>query len=424
MSPRRCTLLSGSSNEFWLGQLKEHLKLQNYSSQPTQRRLTVASRFLEHLDRTAVPIEKAEPSNVALYLQKELELFRLRHGRAPRSSMEDWRRSHIAGIAILLRLVHGQWPPAPLPSTPLEEFHRDLCSEYDAWMRELRGLALATRSSRCAEARHFLKRLGDLGSPQGLISITVADIDSYMTARAERRRRSTARQVATNIRYFLRYLHATRRTATDLSTSVVGPTLYAFESIPSALDSEDVKKVLQTVRIDKSREGLRDYAILMLLSKYGLRAGEVTSLRLEDMDWRRDVLRIHHSKTGSHSELPLLPAVGDAILRYLQKGRPRTDARTIFIVHHAPYGPFSKGSSLHALVRNRVIAAGVEGQGRLGPHAFRHARAVDLLRAAVPPKEIGDILGHRSAASTAVYLKLATEDLRKVALEIPRSVNA
>lgn len=416
-------LFERSSNEFWLGQLKAHLNLQRYSLQATHRRLAVAGRFLAYLERKAVPIETAEPSNVGLYLQNELKLFRHRQGHAPWSSMADWRRSHTAGIELLLRLVHGQWPPVPPSSTPLEEFHRDLCGQYDKWMRDLRGLALATRSSRSAEARRFLGWLEDRGSPQGLLGITVADIDGYMTARARLHRRSTVREVAANMRNFLRYLHASRRAAADLSTSVVGPTLYAFESIPSALDSEDVKKVLQTARLDQSREGLRDYAILTLLSSYGLRAGEVTSLRLDDVDWRRDVLRIRHSKTGAHSELPLLPAVGNAILSYLQKGRPRTDARTIFIVHHAPYGPFQSGSSLYWLIRNRVTAAGVEGQGKLGPHAFRHARAVSLLRAAVPPKEIGDILGHRSAESTAVYLKLATADLRAVALEIPRSVN-
>jgi integrase/recombinase XerD len=324
---------------------------------------------------------------------------------------------------MLLCLVHGQWPPVPQPSTPLEEFHRDLCNQYDKWMHDLRGLALETRSSRCAEARRFLGWLGDRGSQQELLGITVADIDAYMTGRAQLQRRSSVREVATSIRNFLRYLHATRRTTSDLSTGVVGPTLYAFESIPSALDSEDVKKVVRTARRDHSMEGLRDYAIVTLLSTYGLRAGEITSMRLEDVDWRRDVLRIRHSKTGAHSELPLLSAVGNAILNYLQKGRPTTDARTIFIVHHAPYGPFQNGSSLYWLVRKRITDAGVHGQGRLGPHAFRHARAISLLHAAVPPKEIGDILGHRSSESTAVYLKLATADLRAVALEIPRSVN-
>jgi site-specific recombinase XerD len=325
---------------------------------------------------------------------------------------------------MLLRLVHGEWPPASVPSTPREVFHRDLCGQYDEWMLDLRGLALDTRSSRCAEAHRFLVWLEDRGTPHDPLGVTIAEVDTYMRFRAGSQRRSSLRFFATNLRSFLRYLNATGRTKGDFSPMVIGPTLYAFESIPSLLRSEDIKTVVEKTRQDHSTRGLRDLAILMLLSSYGLRAGEITSLRVDDVDWRGDVLRIRHSKTGTHSELPLLPAVGNALLKYLQKGRPKTQARAIFIVDHAPYRPFQSGSSLYWLVRNRLIAAGVVRQGKQGPHAFRHARAVSLLRAAVPAKEIGDILGHRSASSTAVYLKLATEDLRAVALEIPGEVNA
>jgi integrase len=168
--------------------------------------------------------------------------------------------------------------------------------------------------------------------------------------------------------------------------------------------------------------GLRDYAILMLLARYGLRAGEITGLRLDDVDWRKEVIRIRHTKTAAFSWLPLLPEVGEAILRYLQKARPQTSLREIFIRSIAPYRPFKSGSSLYTPVRCRIDAAGISAGGKRGPHAFRHACAVSMTRASVPLKEIGDLLGHRSTESTLVYLKLATEDLRAVALEIPVEV--
>jgi integrase/recombinase XerD len=163
---------------------------------------------------------------------------------------------------------------------------------------------------------------------------------------------------------------------------------------------------------------------LTLLTGYGLRAGEITGLRLEDVGWRSETLRIRHSKTSAYSELPLLPEVGNAILDYLRKGRPKTPAREIFIRTCAPYRALKSGSSLHKLISLRLNAAGIDPQGRRGPHAFRHARAISMLRAGVPIKEIGDVLGHRSADSTNTYLKLASEDLRAVALEIPVEVNA
>ena len=177
--------------------------------------------------------------------------------------------------------------------------------------------------------------------------------------------------------------------------------------------------MLEATRKDHSPKGLRDYAVLLLLSTYGLRAGEITRLRLDDIDWRADRFCVHHTKTAAQSLLPLLPPVGEALFAYLRRGRPRTDAREIFIRTCAPYRGFASGSSLYTAVRGRLDAADVHPVGKRGPHAFRHARATSLLRAGVSQKVIGDVLGHRSAASTTPYLKLATEELRDVALEIP-----
>jgi len=412
-----------SPNEYWLSHLQEHLKQERYCPQAAQRCTAVARRFLTYLNKRHIAVEVTEPSNVNLYLQNELRLFRQHHQRAP-GSMVGWRTSHTRGIHMLLRLVQGQWPPIPVPSAPREIFHRELCKEYASWMCDVRGLALQTRSDCCAEAHRFLSWLEERGSRQNLLNTTVADVDTYMMFRARSQRRRSLKSTATRFRSFLGYLHITRRITLDLTTAVIGPTLYAFESIPSSLRSEDVKAVVEETRKDRSRKGLRDYAILMLLSSYGLRAGEVTALRLDDVDWRSEVIHIHHSKTGVRSELPLLAAVGNAILDYLRKGRPKVQAREIFIRNRAPYRPFQSGSSLYTPIRCRLEAAGVNPAGKRGPHAFRHARAVSVLRASVPAKEIGDVVGHRSVASSAAYLKLATEDLRAVALEIPGEVKA
>jgi integrase/recombinase XerD len=220
----------------------------------------------------------------------------------------------------------------------------------------------------------------------------------------------------------LRHLHRRGCTASDLGDTVVGPRIYDHEAIPSALGAEEVRKVLEVTRADLSPTGLRDYAILMLLATYGLRAAEIVRLRLEDIDWRRDVLQVRHSKTGTYSELPLLREPGEALLRYLEKARPPSAHREVFLRIQAPHRPFKDGSILNCVTSARLRAAGVIPQGRKGPHAFRHARAVSLLRSGVPLKIIGDVLGHTSAAATAEYLKLATEDLRAVGLELPRGV--
>jgi len=325
---------------------------------------------------------------------------------------------------MLLRLVQGQWPPAPKAVALAEILQSEIRGEYARWMTGQRGLAQGTASHRCSEAGRFLDWLGERATREQLAALTHVDVDGYMKYRAGSAGRRSLKDVTTKLRSFLRWLHMTGQTSHDLSATVIAPMLYAFESIPSALRSEDVKEVLAVTRQDCTLKGMRDYAILMLISNYGIRSGEITALRLDDVDWRKEVIRIRHSKTGAISYLPLLAEVGEAVLKYLQDSRPKTLFREMFIRACAPYRPFQSGSSLYRLVRHRLEAASVITTGKRGPHAFRHARAVSMLRGAVAVKDIGDLLGHRAADSTLVYLKLATEDLRAVALEIPTGVKA
>ena len=135
--------------------------------------------------------------------------------------------------------------------------------------------------------------------------------------------------------------------------------------------------------------------------------------------------RVEHSKRGGESFLPLTVQVGNALLGYLCHSRPATAHREVFLRTRAPYRPFARSSILSAMINQRLHRLGIRPpKGRHGAHAFRYARAVGLLRAQVSLKTIGDLLGHRSASSTAVYLKLATDDLRDVGLELPREVGA
>lgn len=417
-----------SSNR-WLPQLREHLKRERYSAKAAKRYVAVVDAFLRFLKSRRVAVESAETKHIAQYLQHALRLYRRHNGRSPKSFDPSkpfywWRHSHTTAIKMLLRLVHGQRVPVPTPRTSTELFHREVCQQYERWMHDVRGLVPETMRGRSAEARRFLFWLGERGNRQQLACITTSDIDKYQMRQPSSQRRVTLKRRATELRCFLRFLYATGRIPCDLAASVVSPTVYAFENIPSALRPEEVVAILKAAHKDHSPRGRRDYAILMLLATYGLRAGEVTSLRLANIDWRNERLRIRHSKTGGHLELPLFPWVGNAILDYLQKGRPKTEAREVFIRTCAPYRRLRNGSVLHRILHKRLVAAGVSPQGKRGPHAFRHAIAVSMLRAAVPAKEIGDVLGHRSAASTTPYLKLATEDLRCVALEIPAEVQA
>jgi site-specific recombinase XerD len=220
------------------------------------------------------------------------------------------------------------------------------------------------------------------------------------------------------MRSFLRYLHAAKLIDRDLAAAVSSPSLYQFEDIPRAFTESQIEAVLATTRRDRSAGGLRDHAMLLMLATYGVRSGEVLRLRLEDIDWREERLRVRQSKTGTDSLLPLMPPVGEALLNYLKDGRPQTDRREVFLRLRAPFVPLATGS-LASVIFRRLQESGIEVDGRHGAHAFRFARALSMLRASVSPKWIGDLLGHRSSSSTQTYLRLATEDLRALSLEIP-----
>ena len=199
---------------------------------------------------------------------------------------------------------------------------------------------------------------------------------------------------------------------------MIAPLLYAYEGSPSILTADQIAAVMEIAGQDSSSLGLRDHAILQLLSNYGLRSGEVGRLQIEDINWRADTLRVHRSKSHTLANLPLLEPVGETILRYLRDGRPEMDVRTIFVRSRAPYQAMTAGG-LYGVVKRRLGAAGIELSGKREPHIFRHARAVSMLRASTPRKIIGDVLGHRSLEATVPYLKLATEDLRAIAIDLP-----
>ena len=398
-----------------IAELRVVLTRQQYSPVVVGNYCAYARGFLDHLARRNILVADVSEAQVAQYLRYAIGLFRKRRGQPPGPYWHSIPRS---GIHALLRLAQGQWPPVPKITCAANAVRFTICDEYETWLREERGLVRPSIVALLWEARHFLAwQLGRCGA-ESLMELNVGDIDRYMDLRASKLTRKSLKDVAERLRSLLRYLHRTGRTAIDLSPHVIAPLLYAYEGVPSILERGQIAAVLESARKDTTPVGLRDHAILQLLATYGLRSSEVRNLRLDDIDWRAESIRARHTKTRACSFLPLMEPVGEAVLAYLRSGRPETDAREIFIRTRAPY---RKLGMLASAVRRRLRDAGVKPPGKSGPHIFRHARAVEMLRAAVPQKIIGDLLGHRSSEATAPYLKLATEDLRAIALDVPGS---
>lgn len=402
------------SHDELIEDLSKSLMEQNYNPVVVTNHRLYARRFLDYLAERDMLVATVTPSQVDQYFRDAVHCFRDRYGRPPSTR---WHKLPHTAICKLLRLAQGTWPPAA-EIEPDAAYRSAICHQYEIWMRDERGLADETIDARLREARRFLDWYFDRDGAGDLSAVAVHDIDHYMDMRAIGLRRVSLAASAGWFRSLLRYLHQSGRVPTDLSAKVIGPMLYAYENVPSILERSQIDMVLEATSRDKSPRGLRDHAILLMLAIYGLRQGEICNLQLDDIDWRTDSLRIRHTKTNACSYMPLLTPVGDAVLDYLRLGRPQVESREVFIRSFAPY---TRMRNLYGMVKGRLAAAGVTPVGKRGPHVFRHARAVELLRASVPQKIIGDVLGHRSTGSINAYLKLATEDLRAVALDVPGS---
>jgi len=394
-------------------ELSNSLTTQNYNPVVVANHRLYARAFLDYLAECDIQVETVTPQQVDQYFGYAVQDFEIQYGRPPSAR---WHMLPRTAIAKLLRLAQGNWPPDAEMIGPDDEHRHEICREYEAWLREERGLASASIAALMWEARNFLRGQFDRAGAASLETLSIVDIDLYMDMRAPGLRRKSLADVAERLRSVVRHLHRTGRIPTDLTPHIIGPMLYAYEDVPSTLERSQIAAVLATTQEDRSPRGLRDYAILQLLATYGLREGEICRLRLDDVDWRAESLRICHTKTNAYSYMPLMVTVGEALLDYLRLGRPQVEVREIFVRSCAPYIAMT---NLYGMIRGRLAAAGVVPAGKRGPHVFRHARAVEMLRASVPQKIIGDVLGHRSTESTNTYLKLATDDLRAVALEVP-----
>jgi integrase/recombinase XerD len=397
---------------------REHLVQEGFGPSVIPTRLSTIRVFLRFLHGQHLSVEDLQPAHVALYLESKLKAFQRTHRRLP-ASPDQWRYGLTGPIHRYLRLVRGKWPPEFPVTDELETIRRDLCVGYRRWLTELKGLSPETLRKNGHAAELFLRWLGERARPEVLPTLTISAIDGFLAWRNPGLRRATRCGVSNCLRSFLHYLYGAGLVVQDLAPHVAAPSQYRLEDIPCALTSEQVRRLLEVTHADQRFVGRRDYAILLLIKTYGLRAGEVVRLRLQDIDWRQDQIHIQQSKTRADLWLPLTPAVGDALLGYLRHGRPKTSLREVFLRCRAPAGGFVRGSSLTTVVNRRLKSAGIQAEGKHGAHALCYARAVELLRASVPLKSIGDILGHRSAEFTQTYLKLATEDLRSISLEIP-----
>jgi site-specific recombinase XerD len=283
---------------------------------------------------------------------------------------------------------------------------------FERWLRQERGLSTATIQAYCATADHFFCRLAGKDIP--LNDIRMTDIDDVIATEHGRGAwsRRTKHDYAQRLRAFFLFAEARGWCRAGMAAGIMPPRFMSDETVPKGIQRDDVLRLMTSVARDRPVDK-RDAAILMLLIAYGLRAGEIRGLQLDDLDWENEMLRVRCPKPGRTHLWPLSHEVGNAILRYIREARPSGFGRSLFFTAHAPIRPLGR-TTLGKMVRERLAGIGIVS-GRRGTHVLRHAAAQHLLDQGMSMKVIGDFLGHRDPSSTAIYAKVNLAALREVA---------
>lgn len=315
------------------------------------------------------------------------------------------------GLGPMLRYLRsvGAVPElAASKPTPVER----LLAEYDCYLRSERGLAPSTVRHGVDVARLFLARVAQPSGELDLSVLDAATVVDFVTAECVGRGVGAAKNTVTGLRSVLRYLHLQGFTAGSLASAVPPVAGWRGGSLPRSLPSGQVARML--AGCDRRRRvGRRDFAVLLLLTRLGLRAGEVAALELGDVDWRAGELVVR-GKARREERLPLPADVGEAIVAYLRV-RGHSQHRALFLHSRAPHGPITDGA-VKAVVRATCRRAGL---APVGAHRLRHSAATEMLRAGASLAEIGQVLRHREPSTTAIYAKVDRAALRELALPWP-----
>jgi integrase/recombinase XerD len=379
--------------------LESWLRLRSYSNSAVANRLCQLDQLSRWLEREGLTAGQLSDARVAQFTSSRRE-----------AGLVTWTtpQSVALPLAYLREIGVMLTPAAMVASGPLEE----LLADYGCYLRVERRLAEHTvRDAYLPAARLFLATREGLDG-LGLERLSAADVSMFLVAECPKRSVTGARDLASALRSFLRYLHLAGLIEAPLQWAVPSVADLRDRTLPRGLEPAAVGKLLASC--DRRRTiRRRDYAILVLLSRLGLRRGEVAAIGLEDIDWRAGLLLVR-GKGSRQDVLPLPVDVGEALVSYLRR-RPRCESRALFVRITAPL----QGLAPHTIgwiVREACTRAGLP---RVGAHRLRHTAATEMLQAGASLAEIGQVLRHREQKTTAIYAKVDRRALRALARPWP-----
>ena len=377
-----------------------------YARRIARRYLRAAEHFIYWTDRHSMPLCKL---NEQSFLRFDRHLSRC---RCPHYGHTD-RWTVVRGARLFVTYLRD----TSIISTPSVEppIHDPaLLSAFCQWMRQQRGTCDVTLYTYRIYIRELLRRLGEQPS-----RFDARRLRAFLLEKSRSCGWPTTKNCAKVLRVFLRFLIGGGQCAVGLDDAI--PTLahWRLASLPRYLPPEDVERLIASC--DRaSGVGRRDRAILLLLARLGLRAGDIVHLRLSDIDWKDASIQVY-GKGRRHARLPLTQEVGRAIVAYLKKGRPRTNADTLFIHCRAPYCAFRTPGAVTMIVDKAFRRSGVVRPSPGSAHLLRHSFATALLRKGAPLEDIAAILRHCSMETTQIYAKVDIPALRKIAQPWPEA---
>jgi integrase/recombinase XerD len=393
----------------YLPALAQTLRTQRYQRDTIQRYLHAAATFDQWRTTQHLKVAEIDETVLARYIASQ-------GYRTIRTTGHKHRPQTAGGLSHLLQVLRAQGViPPPIqrvPATPTEQ----LLANYDHYLTRVHGAAPRTRHKYLYFARPFLHAASPTGELQGE-ALEAERITTIVQQQTRGRRGFGRKHPGSAIRIFLRYLVMRGMLPSGLEAAVPGMRVWTPASLPEHFSQDEVTRLL-TISADGTASGRRNYALLLLLARLGLRAQEAARLRLDDIDWHNGTILVRAQKTRRERILPLPDEVGQAVVAYLRDGRPSTTCREIFLAHTAPYQPLQTASAITKLVKRLIARAGLTRRSS-GAHLFRHTAATQMVRQGVSFKAVADVLGHQSLQTTGIYAKLDLPTLAHVALPWP-----
>jgi site-specific recombinase XerD len=400
--PRTLDVLTRGPLAPYLKAYAQRLYDEGYATHSGESQLRMLGQFNRWLERQHMVATAVTASAVDRYVGSRRKSGKLRRGDA----------AALSRVLGMLRCDHPE--PGSPPLTALQV----VLQQYQHYLRQQRSLAEATITNYTPIVAAFLAACFPTGIPD-FERIAANDIAAFVRRQADRITTKRATTVVTALRSFLRYLLCRGAVSTDLAACVPTIATWSLSTVPKFLPADQIQRILDTCERDTA-VGKRNYAILLLLARLGLRAGEVVALTLDDIDWEAGLITVR-GKRKRVAHMPVPVDVGAAMAAYLRHARPVCASRRMFIRAKAPLRGFANSIAICSLVDRAVEMASVESDYR-GTHLFRHSLATHMLAQGASLPEIGDVLRHRRPDTTTIYAKVDLVSLRSIALPWPGEV--